>query len=564
MAELNIPLLRKTLRFDVAITWLEQDAGDDFFPDTFNYKDIAKNAETYLENRKHRFLSFEQIGMIREYVPKKNLMLREAVQLHPLHRLIYLSILHYLLPKLDHRFLHGVYSYRHDLPDEPDKYPFGKKMERWKHFHNDFRTRAMDPSNGAILLTDLSSFYDHISCEQLCLRIRSLLGASITDIDDQVIRLLLQLLKQWSVDGYGIPQNMDPSNLFGSLYLHNVDEAITHDRFQYFRWVDDIRIVAKNRDQAIRALQALQRECEKYRLFLASDKTEIVTRDNPKYAQLLDVEDDEILSKAEDFKNAGDCAAITANLDNLFSRLEKHADPKGDDRKFRAYANRILDAADFPPIRTDSLAKVVDFVKTRFESHPERSDQWAKMLSQAPAEQIIPIVEKLLVDQVSLFDWQRFYLWKLVLHLPAPLTSKLLEKAREVSSSTLSEAVSSQAILVVGKFGTNALREGLFLDQFTTQRSFGSQRAVLIAIQELPLEVREKFYRRALEVIPEHRELVMYLQSLPQPQYGTPRRTERVCKDVPTDLKADILRGIGMVNGVVRRFRLTYGDYDYD
>lgn len=564
MAELNFVLLKKTLRFDVVVPWLEQDCTDDFFPDPIGYKDITQKAEQYLLNRQHRILSFEQIGLTREHVPKKNLMLRESVQLHPIHRLLYLSILHYLIPKLDHRFLHGVYSYRHDQPLNPEKYPFGRKMHRWKEFHNDFRSRAMEPNSGAVLLTDLSSFYDHISCEQLCDRIRSLLGASVTETDDQVIQLLLKLLKQWSTDGFGIPQNMDPSNLFGSLYLHNVDAEMTEARFQYFRWVDDMRIVAKNRDQAVRALHHLQKECEKYRLFLASDKTEILTRDSEKYEKLLDVSDDELLSQAEDLKNQRNCVGIAASLDLWFERLEFHAGAKGDDRKFRAFANRILDASDFPTLKAAAFDRLVAFVLPRFESNPERSDQWAKMLSGAPSALIIPILEKLLIDSVSIFDWQRFYLWRLTLTLEKSLPPRLLEKAIDVASSTISEAVSSQAIVVAGKYGTNIQREQLFLDHFKTQRSYSTQRAVLIALQELPAQVRDRFYRRGLDVIPEHKELVEYLQGLEYPDYGVRSRSEKVCREGPADENSMILRGVGLVGGKVRRFRLSYADYDYD
>lgn len=566
MSELNFGLLKRTLRFDVALSWFGEDSTDDFFPDVIGYADIISNPEAYISRRDHKLLSYEAVPFLREYVPKKNLMLREALYLYPQHRLIYLAVLRHLIPKLDHRFLHGVYSYRSDQQDNPDKYPFGKKMHRWKDFHNDFRMAALDEkATGAVLLTDLSSFYDHISCEQLCLRIRSLLGASITHEDEQVIELLLRLLKLWSNDGYGIPQNMDPSNLFGSLYLHNIDEEMVGGRYRYYRWVDDIRIAAKNRDQAIRSLHTLQKACEKHRLYLASDKTEILTRDDPRFTRILDVKDDAILSEVEELVMSGNCEKLLASIDMLFERLNFHSGPEGDDRKFRAFANRILDASDFSPVKSVALSRLVGFVIPRLESHLERTDQWAKMLSAAAIlPEVSAAIERHLVDSPSIFDWQRFHLWKLALFLPAPVSGRLLEKALEVSSSNLSEAVAAQAIVFVGKYCSNSQRETMFLDHFKSHRSYVVQRSILIAIQELPVPVRARFYARALDISAEHTELIAYLQAMSAPFYGNRLRSERICRSEVSTVDARILRGVGLVDGQTKRFRLSYSDFSYE
>jgi hypothetical protein len=146
------------------------------------------------------------------------------------------------------------------------------------------------------------------------------------------------------------------------------------------------------------------------------------------------------------------------------------------------------------------------------------------------------------------------------------VSTKLLEKAVEVSSSTVSDAVTAQAILFVGRFGRNPQRENLFLDQFKSQRSYVVQRAVLIAIQELPTEARDRFYARALDLIPEHKELIEYLQSLAAGavDYGTKKRSARVPKETEPEFKSTLLRGVGLVGGEVKRFRLTVSDYQYD
>jgi hypothetical protein len=187
------------------------------------------------------------------------------------------------------------------------------------------------------------------------------------------------------------------------------------------------------------------------------------------------------------------------------------------------------------------------------------------MLSAAAAmPEVTAAVVKHLVDTQSLFDWQRFHLWKLALFLPSPIPAGLLDKAIEVSGSNLSDSVASQAIVFAGKFCSNSQRETLFLNHFKSHRSYLVQRAILVGIQELPVLVRERYYVRALEISSEHSELVDYIKTMSAPFYGNRSRSERVCRPDVGAADARILRGIGLVGGQTTRFRLSYSDFSYE
>lgn len=273
----NYQIVKQALSIEKAGKWLNRDSSDDFFPDALDFRDVTDYLDDYLAQRQHKMLQVDSFPHVADCVPKANGMIREAIWLHPVHRLLYLSILHYLLPKLDHHLPPEVYSYRRDAEDN-DEYPFDKKMDRWRDFHNDFRIGCMDNQTNAVLITDIASFYDHIKIDDLSSRIRALLGDGATNEDLEVVNFLETLLKQWSTDGYGIPQNVDASSFFGSLFLSGVDREIIGKRYRYFRWVDDIRICARNRKQALRALHDLQNALSRRRMFLASDKTKIIER----------------------------------------------------------------------------------------------------------------------------------------------------------------------------------------------------------------------------------------------------------------------------------------------
>jgi len=554
--------LKRVLDIQKAGRWLVRDCEDEFFPDPLNFADVASKLSEYLEQRQHRYLQIDSFTAHRDFVPKANGMIRESVWLHPVHRLLYLATLHYLLPKLDHHIPSEVYSYRLDSDDQ-DSYPFGKRLERWKFFHNDFRRACLDEQTGAVLITDIASFYDHIKVEDLASRIRLILGAGMTEDDRAIVDFLESLMLQWSSSGYGIPQNVDPSSFYGSLFLSGVDNEIILKRYKYFRWVDDIRICAKNKKQALRALHDLQEALSHHRLFLASDKTQIILKGSEEFDELIDVEDDAYISNVEDIIARGSRIEIEESLPEIFNRLTIQASPKGDDRKFRAYANRILQIGEFQEFGGSVINRLVPFVVERMESHPNRSDYWTKLLQSAPDGDWLKMAQKLLKDDPSVYNWQRFYIWKL-LTARSNIPLELKNLALSTVMSPVSDLEAAQAIVCYGKHANNQEREALFAQHFTQQKPYPIQRAILIAIQEMHPEARGKLYKRSLTTCPEHTQLVHYLEELESPKYGVIKRNIRKLPEQPRIIETAIERGIGKVNGKVIKYRLSRRDYDYE
>lgn len=554
--------LKKLLDIEKAGKWLARDSDDDFFPDAINFSDVTSNLSEYIKQRQHRLLQTDAYPWISDFVPKANGMVREAIWLHPVHRLLYLSTLHYLLPKVDHQLPSAVYSYRLD-PQDPDAYPFPNRVERWKSFHNDFRLACLDESTQAVLVTDIASFYDHIRVDELASRIKSMLGSGMSEEDRIVVDFLNTLIKQWSTDGYGIPQNVDASSFYGSLFLSGVDHEILDKRYSYFRYVDDIRICAKNKKQAIRAMHDLQAALGRYRMFLASDKTKIIIKGTPEFDELIDVSDDEYISNIEDVIARASRSEMGEEIPKVFEKLEHHASGSGDDRKFRAYANRLLQISDFSEFRQNVLDKLIPFVVSRMETHPGRSDTWTRLLHSDPNGPWLDMAINLLVKDISVYNWQRFYLWKLLTARDS-IPQELFDAALRTLTSSVSELETSQAIICYGKHADNQQRERLFSQFFTAQRTYPIQRAILIAIQELHSELRDKFYTRALSISCEHKQLVEYLKALEQPRYGVVVRTPRSLPAQPRKIEIGISRGVGIKNGKVINYRLSRNDYDYE
>lgn len=559
---LNYQLIKNSLQLDCAGKWLVKDSEDDFFPDALNFSDISQHLSKYISQREHRLLQLDSLPHLVDSVPKSNGMLREAVWLHPTHRLLYLGVLHYLLPKLDHHLPPEVYSYRKDRADQ-DQYPFPDKMGRWKIFHNDFRQACLDEQTKAVLITDIASFYDHIRTEEMCNRIRTMLGDGGSRTDFAIVDFLDALLRQWSTNGYGIPQNVDASSFFGSLFLSGVDREILDKRYRYFRWVDDIRICAGNKKQATRALHDLQNALARHRLFLASDKTKIILKGTKEFEQLLDVTDDSYISRLEDVVARGSRNEIKEEIPKAQERLEFHAGLDGDDRKFRAFANRLIQIGEYKEFRKQVHDHLSPFVYSKLETYPNKSDYWSKMLQEDTSGHWREHVDKLLRADPSIYNWQRFYLWKL-LTAQENISPDLLARAKSTINNPISDLEAYQAIICIGRHGDSQTREALFVQYFSPQRSYPIQRAILIAMQEIERSSRDRFYERALQTCPEHSQLVEYLKGLNTPLYGIKLRAQRDLPAQPREVKVELLRGVGKVNGEVIRYRLSRADYDYE
>jgi hypothetical protein len=563
MASYN--LLKRTLRFDVAADWVPKDSADDFFPDPLAFREIVESNGKFLARREHRMLQVDSLPVVNANAVKHNGMLREALWLHPTHRVVYLAIVRHFAHRLDAHLLKEVYSYRHDSPDDPNRYPFANRIDRWKNFENDFRAAIVDENVGAVVITDLASYFDHISCKRLCHCIRSMLGDSFTDADSAVLELFEKLLNLWCTHGHGIPQNYDASSFFGSLYLHPVDVELRQEGIRFFRWLDDIRLVASDHGAAVKALHSLQLALARHRLFLASDKTEILRRGDKRLSAIVDVSDDVLISEIEEKIATAKKEKIRAAADQAFARLEFHADSKdGDDRKFRAFGNRLLDAGDFEELKHEIYPKFAEFVAPRISAYPSRTDYWVKFLSACGQQQGWDVVHLHLVDKPSLFAWQRFYLWDLAINLDGPPRDSVMKTAQDILNSNEEDLVTSKVMKFIGRHGDNIQRSMLFQRHFSSQAIYPIQRAILIAIQELPPGQRDEFYDYAQAQNAEHKDLIEFLTSRDAPIYGIRQRPTRNCADQGRSLEIRVRRGIGLRDGEVVQFRLSRKDYDYE
>lgn len=552
----------KLLDLDTAITWFLKDARDDFYPDVLGYRDYR----AYLKDIKLKVKSIDSYETYFDKVPKKGGMLRDAIWIHPELRIIYTAILHYLLPKIDHKVPDQIYSYRRDSEDN-DQYPFNNSIMRWKGFHNDAISACLDEKIESILVTDLTSYYDHINVDNLISIIEDILGPSISKEDRLILFLLKKLLLSWSTKGFGIPQNIDTSSFLGSIYLYHVDKSVLDNRFRYFRWVDDIKICAQNERQAHRALHHLQDTLLNNRLFISGAKTSIYNKSNAEdWNDIVDVTDDKLISDFEIAIDEQDHAKIQYLMDDAKNLLEKHSAPGGNDKIFRAIANRLLDCCSMYSALTHAYNlnnKIIEKVIDRIDTHPEKMNVWCDMLSCCDDKRIIDKITYHLIKRPSLYNWHRYHTIRLLTSLPIKLSEEMQSTLWSSARGEISRHEAYISIICLGKHLDNNSREKIFDVFFKSQSSILIKRSVLISIQELPHETRNKKYNEAISINPQLKPLVDYLSSLEKPNYGIKTWTKKKVRE-HVYKKNYSRKGVGIVKGKTVSYSLSKSDFSYD
>ncbi|WP_144434523.1 RNA-directed DNA polymerase, partial [Pseudomonas syringae] len=95
------------------------------------------------------------------------------------------------------------------------------------------------------------------------------------------MQTLCELLARWSYnDLHGLPQNRDASSFVANIVLNSVDQAMVNLGHDYYRYVDDIRIICASPRAAKKVLTELISQLRTVGMNINSGKTIILTSSN--------------------------------------------------------------------------------------------------------------------------------------------------------------------------------------------------------------------------------------------------------------------------------------------
>jgi hypothetical protein len=132
----------------------------------------------------------------------------------------------------------------------------------------------LNPRREWLVATDLTAYFDTIPHRQLLGEIESL------NVNSNVVGALRDMLREWGpTDGVGLPQGPNASRLLGNLFLLPVDQAMLDAKWEYSRYLDDVRIVTATRAEAVEAVRQFQKECRQRGLIVSATKTQLLYGD---------------------------------------------------------------------------------------------------------------------------------------------------------------------------------------------------------------------------------------------------------------------------------------------
>lgn len=486
------------VRFSAVLRHLRQDMRDDWYFDCLQYEDLfsgANEAKTIiislLQEWNGAYLGTRSV--VRN-IPKKGYGERYGLETDFFDRFIYQAICSFLIPYYDRLLSHRVLSYRYDPKPQNPKYLFRPKISRWFTFEGVTLTFAR--SGKYLLVTDLSNFFENISRVQLIAELeRAIPDIQATGPEKLQIRnaisTLDRLLGQWTFSGsHGLPQNRDASSFLSNILLSSVDREMAKRGYDYYRYVDDIRIIADSEVHAKRALQDLIRQLRTVGLNINASKTAILAPDTPKEKLSEYFPSQDTTTNAINYMwQSRSRRLVTRSVTYIFDILI-NCIASGDtqSRQFRFAVNRVAQIVESGLFDvSDALSTtLLDTLAGTLSDHAVSTDQYCRLIAILDKDgRCLPALEAfLLAEERAIHDWQNYNVW-LVLAMRKYRSDALVALADHKLDEDLRSGESASILIWLRCVEETDLIERSVL-AFSTSLPFQNARYLLIAASSLP------------------------------------------------------------------------------
>lgn len=487
-------------KVSLAIKFLKKDIHDDWYCDLQNYEDIFKKIEKLTEKintkiKNGRGVYIAQAPVLLN-IPKGDCGFRYTLELSPIDRVAFHVFGLDLIELLDKTLPYNILGHRRSLDDET---LFKPAIEQWNKFIN--YTRVCGKSK-YIIETDISNYFDNIEISKL----KDELIASSTKANlnsDEflicmyLIESIISILKIISYDGRkGLPQNRDISSFLSNLYMSPLDSCLNEET--YFRYMDDIKIIANSRSDANRLMLKISETLRKYGLSLNSSKTKILEPGTEEHTSFINDFDYET-KKIDAMLNSGKRKYVNESFKEIFEKTIELIDGnKINERIFRFYANRLktfLNAKDVrvaKKYKEEIALRLVGAINKR----PESADQICA-LAQAigPNRKLQENLVDWVIDQNNLtFEWAVYSVIK-TLTIQKYRNKKLNKYCLEmINNSDSTDPIKGISAVYLNAKAVSAVKTAL-----SSENSHFLQRHLLIALSSVPPEnLRRRRYDKKI------------------------------------------------------------------
>ena len=425
---LNGQALGFPVQFDLVLKHLRQDMRDDWYFDCQQYDDLFKNPA----EAKRIIISLLQewngvysgTRSVVRNIPKNGYGERYGLETDFFDRFVYQAICSFLIPFYDPLLGHRVLSYRYNPAPLNAKYLFKNKIDRWFTFEG--VTLTFRRSGRHLLVTDLSNFFENVSRVQIISALQGAVPDLVATGPEKLqirnaIATLDRLLTQWTFSqDHGLPQNRDASSFLSNILLSSVDREMTRKGYDYYRYVDDIRIIADSELDARRALQDLIRQLRAVGLNINEKKTEILSPDvsSTKIAEFFPSQDSSTIAINQMWQSRSR-RIVTKSVTYIFEILSQCiAAGDSQTRTFRFAVNRVAQIVESGLFDVgDALSiDLLDTLSRSLSEHAVTTDQYCRLIATLDREgRCMPALEAfLLAEDGAIHDWQNYNIWMLL------------------------------------------------------------------------------------------------------------------------------------------------------
>lgn len=498
-----------TLDEDIVEKQLKNDFRDDWFPDALGYSDyfdagllpsiVAKNFD-----RHHGQYEPSKASLLN--IPKSNFTLRYALETSIADRAVYHALAVQLQAHFDKLISWRAFSHR--LPTNVAlmeerrssvKYTFRPSVRAWSDFLGCVQERL---AAGAVLLsTDLANYFENINLELL----RNAMEGLVPQLDGEAaqkakirgqIEQLFNYLPHWSYSAErGLPQNRDASSFLANVYMRPVDAAMIGKGYEYFRYMDDIKVVCDDEATARKALKDLILMLRPLGQSVNSGKTAIVSsEDSKRVAELLNAGSVEMKRIASAWQSKSLKSIQRSFLPLKRLTLEVLRANRYDSREFRFCINRLetlARCAEFD-VPAAFFAEMTSLVIDGLEHAPVATDSICRYLRAVDLseEQLLAIFGHLADQKKAIYNWKNYRIW-ILLTQKEFRSEASIHFAKETIKAHGDDPTRAGATVYLGAMGSQADRH-FIAERFHSLSSFLGQRAAIIGAQEVHFKARKK------------------------------------------------------------------------
>lgn len=495
-----LELLAFPIDIDAVLQHLNQDMRDDWFVDVLQHQDLFSNKlqlhdtlKSLLLEENGRYLGCERQAYD---IPKKGLGIRYSLETDFYDRFIYQAICSYLMPFYDPLLSHRVLGHRYNKKRSSEKYIFKSRIDLWKTFEGVTKTALSNDQS--LLVTDLINYFENISLSAISASFETMLEhVSASGPEKTLIRnaihTLCTLLARWGYnERHGLPQNRDASSFIANVVLNSVDQKMVALGYDYYRYVDDIRIICSSPRTAKKALTDLINQLRKLGMNINSGKTAILTKDtqDSEIAENFPTTDDRTLT-IDSMWRSRSRRVIARSAKYIYQLLKDCIDNKQtQSRQFRFAVNRLiqLSEAKIFDIHTEISDDLKMLIIETLENHAASTDQYCRLLSalNLTEDDHEKITQYLMDDEKSIHSWQNFHLW-LLLAKNRYKSDKILQYASAKIQTDVLQAEAS-AIFIYLRCVDESVALIPVIPQFKSTWPFYHQRNFLLATSEFSRE----------------------------------------------------------------------------